>query len=183
MSFDASDQTPALGRQGVALPTVQTGSVLRAQPYAPGVTVREVASEREGVILALEGADLAFVAFSDGRELMHTADIEIVITDPTASLVAGTVGEVEPFLLRLRAWLLRHAYRYDLRSGLSNARIEPAAHQVFVAHRVAHKFRPRMILADEVGLGKTIEAGLIVKELLARGVVERILIVCPASIV
>jgi len=45
------------------------------------------------------------------------------------------------------------------------------------------KLTPRMILADEVGLGKTIEAALIVKELLARQTVSRILVICPANLV
>src|SRR5690606_2421776 len=49
-------------------------------------------------------------------------------------------------------------------------------------HRVNRKLRPRMILCDEVGLGKTIEAGLVLKEQIARGRVERVLIVCPASL-
>jgi superfamily II DNA or RNA helicase len=84
--------------------------------------------------------------------------------------------------LRLQSLYLKHAYQYDPLTGLSSARIEPQLHQVYVAHRVARKLQPRMILADEVGLGKTIEAGLIIKELRARRLVERVLIVVPASL-
>lgn len=62
-------------------------------------------------------------------------------------------------------------------------RFEPLPHQVETARRVLHDMRGRAILADEVGLGKTIEAGLILKEYLIRGLVKRALILVPASLV
>jgi superfamily II DNA or RNA helicase len=88
----------------------------------------------------------------------------------------------EEYALCLQALYLLHAYRYDPLSGLSNARIDPMLHQIYVAHRVVSKLSPRMILADEVGLGKTIEAGLVIKELRARGVADRTLVICPANL-
>ncbi|MFC5529220.1 DEAD/DEAH box helicase [Cohnella yongneupensis] len=62
-------------------------------------------------------------------------------------------------------------------------RFEPLPHQVETARKVLHEMRGRAILADEVGLGKTIEAGLILKEYLIRGLVKRALILVPASLV
>lgn len=62
-------------------------------------------------------------------------------------------------------------------------RLEPLLHQVETARKVLHDMRGRAILADEVGLGKTIEAGLILKEYLIRGLVKRALILVPASLV
>src|SRR5690625_3197971 len=56
-------------------------------------------------------------------------------------------------------------------------------HQIETAKRVIHDMNGRGILADEVGLGKTIEAGLILKEYLLRGLVKRVLIIVPASLV
>ena len=97
-------------------------------------------------------------------------------------LLQGQIGRAKPYGLRLQALYLKHAYRFDPCAGLSNARIEPALHQIYVAHRVVSKLRPRMILADEVGLGKTIEAGLVIKELRARGLTERVIIITPASL-
>lgn len=120
--------------------------------------------------------------FSDGDEFIDVDDLHQVPQTPDEALLAGELGEADAFNLRLSALYLRHAYRFDARSGLSNARVEPKLHQVFVAHRIANKLQPRMLLADEVGLGKTIEAGLVLKELRARGLVERVLIVCPASL-
>lgn len=67
-------------------------------------------------------------------------------------------------------------------SKLSNDVI-PLPHQLHVLNRVMSKNNIRYILADEVGLGKTIEAGLVMKELKARGLVKRVLIVAPTGLV
>ncbi|OMF37032.1 ATP-dependent helicase [Paenibacillus sp. FSL H8-0548] len=60
---------------------------------------------------------------------------------------------------------------------------EPMAHQISTARKVVHEMGGRAILADEVGLGKTIEAGLVLKEYMVRGLVKRVLILVPASLV
>src|SRR5699024_8177783 len=56
-------------------------------------------------------------------------------------------------------------------------------HQVDACKKAMHSMHGRVILADEVGLGKTIEAGLILKEYLLRGLIKRVLILVPASLV
>lgn len=61
--------------------------------------------------------------------------------------------------------------------------VTPLPHQTDTARKVLHEMRGRAILADEVGLGKTIEAGLILKEYIVRGLVKRALILVPASLV
>jgi Superfamily II DNA/RNA helicases, SNF2 family len=61
--------------------------------------------------------------------------------------------------------------------------LEPLPHQLETARKVLHEMRGRAILADEVGLGKTIEAGLILKEYMIRGLVRKTLILVPASLV
>jgi SNF2 family DNA or RNA helicase len=67
-------------------------------------------------------------------------------------------------------------------SQLDRQQIQILPHQVNAVMTVLNKMRTRAILADEVGLGKTIEAGLILKELLARGLVKRVLILTPAPL-
>ncbi|NLB62240.1 MAG: DEAD/DEAH box helicase, partial [Clostridiales bacterium] len=69
-----------------------------------------------------------------------------------------------------------------LLSSLSNDVI-PLPHQLHVLNRVMENNTIRYILADEVGLGKTIEAGMVIKELKARGLIKRILVVCPTGLV
>lgn len=67
-------------------------------------------------------------------------------------------------------------------SSLSSGVI-PLPHQLHVLERALETRNIRYILADEVGLGKTIEAGMIIKELKARGLIKRILVVCPTGLV
>jgi superfamily II DNA or RNA helicase len=67
-------------------------------------------------------------------------------------------------------------------SKLSSGTI-PLPHQLHVLNRALSNNNVRYILADEVGLGKTIEAGLIIKELKTRGLIKRILVVCPTGLV
>ena len=69
-----------------------------------------------------------------------------------------------------------------LLSSLSRG-IIPLPHQLHVLNKALSSNSIRYILADEVGLGKTIEAGMIIKELKARGLVQRILVVCPTGLV
>lgn len=142
----------------------------------------ETKDGRRGVVRSVEGRHVRVIVQSGDEELFDQADLAPVSVGPADEIRNHVLGDHQPQGLRLRALLLRHAYRYDLRSGLSSARIEPKLHQVFIASRVTGKLQPRMILADEVGLGKTIEAGLILKELRARGLAERVMIVSPASL-
>jgi len=90
-----------------------------------------------------------------------------------------------PEAFRLRTWAkyLENAYSSTDIKCITNSRLELLPHQVFVAHRLISTFHPRFLLADEVGLGKTIEAGIVIKELIARELVRRVLIVVPAQLV
>jgi len=65
----------------------------------------------------------------------------------------------------------------------SRSRIALLPHQLWVCHRVISNLPARWLVADDVGLGKTIEAGLILWPLLSKGVVSRLLVICPASLV
>ena len=61
--------------------------------------------------------------------------------------------------------------------------VEPLWHQIETVRKVLKQFRGRVLLADEVGLGKTIEAGMVLKEYALRGMAERVLVLSPASLV
>jgi DNA-binding PadR family transcriptional regulator len=147
-----------------------------------GERVRRAATGEDGVVLSAGDGALVQVAFASGTVWIHPEELEKLPEGPAERLATGDIGHAEPYGLRLQSLYLKHAYRYDPLTGLSSARIEPQLHQVFVAHRVTQKLQPRMILADEVGLGKTIEAGLIIKELRARKLIGRVLIIVPASL-
>jgi ATP-dependent helicase HepA len=78
-------------------------------------------------------------------------------------------------------YLLNEHFNNDLVS-LDAARVDIKPHQVGVVHRVVTNYPHRYLLCDEVGLGKTIEAGLILKELRARGLASRVLIIVPPNL-
>ena len=155
----------------------------RRRPFSVGDFVVLKATGEVGVVVARVGDNFVKVQFPDGAKIVNEEALEPAKKKtPIDLLEEGKFFESRAYGLRLQAAYLQHAYRYDPNLGLSNARVEPKLHQVFAAHRVTGKFSPRMILADEVGLGKTIEAGLILKELRAREVIDRVLVVCPASL-
>jgi ATP-dependent helicase HepA len=86
-----------------------------------------------------------------------------------------------PAMFRLRYETLRLIGRLEQVPvrGLCGGRTSPIPHQLYIAHEVAHREAPRVLLADEVGLGKTIEAGLIIHHQLLTGRAERVLILVP----
>ena len=65
---------------------------------------------------------------------------------------------------------------------LDELAVDHYEHQIDAALRALHEMRGRALLADEVGLGKTIEAGIVMKELIVRGLVRSVLVLTPASL-
>ncbi|MFX0008467.1 MAG: SNF2-related protein [Candidatus Hermodarchaeota archaeon] len=86
------------------------------------------------------------------------------------------------FLIKYWANLFYSYYKSYQIKCITNSRLTLMPHQINVTHRLAEEFFPRIILADEVGLGKTIEAGIYIKEMISRDLAERILIIVPASL-
>ncbi len=87
------------------------------------------------------------------------------------------------FLIKYWANLFHSYYTSYQIKCITNSRLSLMQHQINVTHRLSEDFFPRIILADEVGLGKTIEAGIYLKEMIARNLAERVLIIVPASLV
>ena len=85
--------------------------------------------------------------------------------------------------LGLQAYALGIAYEFDPYFGLSISRVDPLPHQLEAVYDYLLKLaRVRFLLADDAGAGKTIMAGLLIRELKLRGLAERVLIVCPANL-
>jgi SNF2 family DNA or RNA helicase len=92
-------------------------------------------------------------------------------------------GDAAKFRLGIEALRLSLAYEYDPYFSLSIARIDPVPHQLEAVYSYFLKLpRIRFLLADDPGAGKTIMAGLLIKELKVRGLIQRILIVTPANL-
>ncbi|CAM4086653.1 RNA polymerase-associated protein RapA [Psychrobacter arenosus] len=106
----------------------------------------------------------------------------ITLAKPLERLLAGRIErgdwyELRQDILRMQAALAGHPLR-----GLMGARVDIIEHQLYIAHEVGKRIAPRVLLADEVGLGKTIEAGLIIHQQLMTGRAERVLILVPDSL-
>jgi len=92
-------------------------------------------------------------------------------------------GDGRLLRLGLQAYALGIAYEFDPYFGLSISRVDPLPHQLEAVYDYLLKLaRVRFLLADDAGAGKTIMAGLLLRELELRGLAERILIVCPANL-
>ncbi len=92
-------------------------------------------------------------------------------------------GDGRLLRLGLQAYALGIAYEFDPYFGLSISRVDPLPHQLEAVYDYLLKIaRVRFLLADDAGAGKTIMAGLLIRELDLRGLAERILIVCPANL-
>lgn len=92
-------------------------------------------------------------------------------------------GDGNLLKLGLQAYALGIAYEYDPFFGLSISRVDPLPHQLEAVYDYLLKLaRVRFLLADDAGAGKTIMAGLLIRELEMRGLAERTLIICPANL-
>lgn len=114
------------------------------------------------------------------REVM--LDSKVVFSKPQDRLFAGQLDRMDRFALRFRARKYHsEQYRLDI-SGLRGMRTSLIPHQLHIAHEAGRRHAPRVLLADEVGLGKTIEAGMIIHQQLLAGRAERILIMVPETL-
>ncbi len=114
------------------------------------------------------------------RVTLTTADIAgLRIAD--SSLVYDGDGRL--LRLGLQAFALGIAFEFDPYFGLSISRVDPLPHQLEAVYEHLLKLpRVRFLLADDAGAGKTIMAGLLIRELKLRGLVERVLVMCPSNL-
>jgi superfamily II DNA or RNA helicase len=124
-----------------------------------------------------------------GRGLQTGKVVDIILTEDKFKLLETTPdtepfdGDSKMFRLGIEAMRLALAFEYDPYFSLSIARVDPLPHQLEAVYDYFLRLpRIRFLLADDPGAGKTIMAGLLIKELKIRGLVKRILIITPASL-
>ena len=127
--------------------------------------------------------------FSQDGGMPSTANIPeadlrpLPVTDPMERFRANEIGSTKRYLLRQVTQQYRHQNLHDDLVSLGQSQVDIQPHQVSVVHKVISNYPHRFLLCDEVGLGKTIEAGMALKELRARAGVQRVLAIVPPNLV
>ncbi len=134
--------------------------------------------EQEGLLIYAGTDEKGEQCFLEEMDLNH----HIQFNKPQDRLFTGQIDPSTWFLLRYRTWLRQQQHQQLEIKGLQGARASLIAHQLYIAHEAASRVEPRVMLADEVGLGKTIEAGLILQYRLIHGLSQRQLIIVPESL-
>ncbi len=139
----------------------------------------ESVSEEDGL--------LAYVGVTDEGEQRILSEFELQhatqLNRPVDRLLTGQLDKNHEFTLRYATRLQRDQMIGSPLRGLTGVRTDLVAHQLYIAQEVSKRHQPRVLLADEVGLGKTIEAGLILHHQLLTDQVSRVLIVVPQNLI
>lgn len=135
----------------------------------------------QGVVISAAGG-YARVFFLQGERQVPVGTLVVALSH-NERVVAGIGSYADS---DIKAWLSWKAHELPLQasaSSLTSAKIDLLPHQVVLTHRIASASPRRFMIADEVGLGKTIETALVLRELASRGELNRALMVVPAGLV
>ncbi len=134
----------------------------------------ETVEENKGLITYFHGTQ----AIGE-EDLAHFMELSL----PQERLMAGLAGPSSLFDLRLEILNRRAGYENSRARGFLGGQVDLIPHQFFIADQVTSRYFPRVLLSDETGLGKTIEAGLILHKLLISHQIQRVLIIVPDALV
>ncbi len=156
---------------------------LRRVLFKPGDTIMD-GDQRPLLIERVQQDGDLIIYFGKDRELSE-ADLGDVADKHGVDdrLFMGDVDTPQVFALRRRTLQHDHSRRISSVNGFVGGRIDLIPHQLYIAHEVSSRYAPRVLLSDQVGLGKTIEACLILHRLLLSGRISRVLILVPDSLV
>ena len=148
--------------------------------------VGDALSLRDGTVLVVEAVETEggiLVYLGQGKRVREDAISDVTnVGLPPERLLAGQTDPNEVFELRTQALRAQARFRQSEVRGFLGGRLELIPHQFYILREVSARQIPRVLLADEVGLGKTIEACLILQRLLAVGKARRALILVPESL-
>ena len=155
--------------------------------YAVGDEIESVDEEKIMVEQVTEEAGLVIYFGTNTRgEHVKLEEVElnhhIQFNKPQDRLFIGSCDPSAWFSLRYKTWQRVQQHDQSPVKGLIGTRTSLIPHQLFIAYESANRTAPRIMLADEVGLGKTIEAGLILHHRLINGLNKRVLIIVPESL-
>lgn len=155
--------------------------------FSVGDTIESVDEEKLTVTALLEqDGILTYLCKNEDGEHVDLEEMELnhhsQFNKPQDRLFTGQTDPNAWFSLRYETWQRLEQHAQSPIKGLLGGRAALIPHQIFIAHEAANRTAPRIMLADEVGLGKTIEAGMILHHRLINGLSKRILIIVPDSL-
>ncbi len=151
--------------------------------FHPGDRLRSVSGDFF-TVETVDEADSLLVYKGEGHEIREDRLSGLTaISTPRDRLMAGQVDSGNLFDLRFEVLENQHRHGSSEVRGFSGPRVQLLAHQFFIAGEVSSRRLPRVLLSDETGLGKTIEACLIMHRLILQQRVSRVLIVVPDALV
>ncbi len=155
----------------------EEGQVLTGPLFSEPMRVETVAPNGSG------GWNVGLVGTRTQRFTRVSLEARQLAALKTSATAFGFYGDGELLRLGLDAHALGIAWRFDPYFGLSVSRVDPLPHQLEAVYdHLLKPARVRFLLADDAGAGKTIMAGLLMRELQLRGLAERILIVAPSNL-
>ncbi|MBK1881405.1 DEAD/DEAH box helicase family protein [Luteolibacter pohnpeiensis] len=160
---------------------LETAPLVRVQ-FAPG----DLISGRDGTtfsVTKVTGDEI--LTYHGESEVLEETELldSLTFIRPEKRLLAGLTDHPRDFDQRLQALEWNSHVRQSPARGFTGARIDLIPHQLAIVSEVAGRVHPRVLLADEVGLGKTIEACLILHGLHLTGRADRVLILVPEPLV
>ncbi len=169
----ASDNAP------LARVTYEAGDEIETQ-HGDILVVEEVAPHNGTLVYMVK-------ASADNDQLVPLPETQIShqlnLDQASDRLFSGQIDSTKWFELRYSAMKAKEKQQSSQVIGLQGPRVDLIGHQLHIASEVGNRFSPRVLLSDEVGLGKTIEAGMIIHQQLLSQRAQRVLIVVPQSLI
>ncbi|GHC37134.1 RNA polymerase-associated protein RapA [Aidingimonas halophila] len=176
--FPASEETRTYSVRQAPLTRVVFGSGDRIQSADGWQLIVDDSKESDGLLIYIGQDDQG-----QWQELPETQLADTMQFDQARDrLLTGQVDRNDWFNLRFQTLQQHQRIERNPALGFTGPKVDLIPHQLYIADEVANRHAPRVLLADEVGLGKTIEAGLILHRLLLTGRAERALILVPDSL-
>lgn len=152
---------------------------LRRVVFKPGDVIEDTKGQSM-LIEQVKLVDKLYIYYGKDRKLSEAELGNVSIAHNVDDrLFTGEVDSTEMFALRRET--LYHNYRRRISpvNGFIGGKIDLIPHQLYIAYEVSSRYAPRVLLSDQVGLGKTIEACLILHRLLLSGRISRVIILFP----
>ncbi|SEQ90370.1 ATP-dependent helicase HepA [Nitrosomonas sp. Nm51] len=178
IAFLATGETRTYARQSAPLTRVTFGAGDTVASHE-GIVIQVLSVQEKNDLFIYSGKDQTGNAVTLPEHLLAH---HLQFNKPIDRLFNLHLDPDKWFRLRHQTWLQRNQLANSSLYGLLGGRTSLIPHQLYIAYEVGRRYAPRVLLADEVGLGKTIEAGMIMHQQHLAGRAERILIVVPETL-